>query len=57
MPRRKKQEWIPATEFKVVKLRANGPKPEQSYESWAAGKRLADIHWDKLKGDRLNKLL
>lgn len=37
MPR-KKPSWKPATEFKVVKLKPNGPKEGQSVEKWIYGK-------------------
>ena len=57
MGRRKKPDWKPATEFTVVKLPANGPKPGQSYESWAAGKRLSDVKWEKVKAANISKLL
>jgi len=57
MARRKKPEWKPATEFTVVRLPTNGPKEGQSYESWAAGKRLSDAKWEKIKGDNISKLL
>jgi hypothetical protein len=56
MGRRKKPDWKPAAEFTVVKLPANGPKPGQSYESWAAGKRLSDAKWEKVKAANINKL-
>lgn len=57
MTRRKKQDWKPATEFTVTKLQSNGPKSGQSYQSWAAGKELADRKWDKLRTKNLDKLL
>jgi len=57
MARRKKQDWKPATEFTVTKLQSNGPKSGQSYQSWAAGKELADKKWDSLRTKNLDKLL
>jgi hypothetical protein len=57
MARRKKPDWNPAPEFTVVRLPTNGPKEGQSYESWAAGKRLSDAKWEKIKGNNINKLL
>lgn len=41
MARRKRPDWKPATTFKVVKLRPNGPKPGQSVDSWLHGKQRA----------------
>ena len=38
MPRKKKQDWKPATEYKVTKLPRNGPKLGQSVSSWEKGK-------------------
>ena len=38
MSRKKKQDWKPATEYKVTKLPRNGPKPGQSVSSWEKGK-------------------
>lgn len=52
----KKPTWKPATEFTVVKLKRNGPKPGQSYESWAAGKRRADKEWDEVRTQNIEKL-
>ena len=37
MPR-KKPSWKPATEFKVTRLKPNGPKDGQSVEKWMYGK-------------------
>ena len=38
MARRKKPDWKPATEFKVVKLKPNGPKPGQTVDQFIYGK-------------------
>jgi len=38
MKRRKTPTWKPATEFKVTRLPANGPKSGQSIDSWIYGK-------------------
>lgn len=38
MSRRKKPSWTPASEFKVIKLKPNGPKPGQSTAGWLYGK-------------------
>ena len=56
MARRKKQDWKPATEFTVTRLQRNGPKPGQSYESWAAGKRKADKEWDDMRVKNIDRL-
>lgn len=40
MPR-KKQSWTAATEFKVTKLKPNGPKDGQSVDAWMYGKTKA----------------
>jgi hypothetical protein len=37
MPK-KKPTWKPAAEFKVTKLKPNGPKEGQSVEAWVYGK-------------------
>ena len=42
MPRRKRPTWKPATEFKVTKLKPNGPKPGQSTDSFIYGKDKAN---------------
>ena len=42
MPRKKKQDWKPATSFTVKKLKPNGPKKGQSTESWMKGKQLEE---------------
>lgn len=39
--RRKQQTWKPATEFKVTRLAANGPKQGQSIDAWIYGKEKA----------------
>jgi len=38
MTRRKKPNWTPATNFTVVKLKPNGPKPGQSVDAFIYGK-------------------
>jgi hypothetical protein len=38
MARRKKPGWKPAVEFKVIKLKPNGPKPGQSVDAFIYGK-------------------
>jgi hypothetical protein len=38
MARRKQPSWKPAIEFKVVKLKPNGPKPGQSVDQFIYGK-------------------
>ena len=38
MPRKKKPTWQPATEFKVTKLKSNGPKAGQSLDAYLYGK-------------------
>lgn len=40
--KRSKQSWVPATEYKVTKLPARGPKPGQSVESYMRGKDMQD---------------
>lgn len=57
MPRKKRPTWTPATTFTVIKLRPNGPKQGQSYQSWSAGKDNADKKWDRLRTENLHKLL
>ena len=57
MPKRKKQDWTPAKEFKTTKLPRSGPKSGQSVSSWEAGKRLADGRWDKKRDLNIDKLL
>jgi hypothetical protein len=36
--RKKKPTWTAATEFKVTKLKPNGPKDGQSVDAWMHGK-------------------
>jgi len=36
--RRKKPSWTPAREFKLTKLKPNGPKSGQSVDAWLYGK-------------------
>jgi len=57
MSPRKKQDWTPATEFKVTKLRRNGPKKGQSYEAWARGKQKNDQEWEQIRDKNLRKLI
>ena len=38
MSRRKKPSWTPAIDFKVTKLKPNGPKPGKSVDAWLYGK-------------------
>lgn len=38
MGRSKKPAWTPATEFTVVKLKPNGPKPGQTVSQFLYGK-------------------
>jgi hypothetical protein len=38
MARPKRPAWTPATEFKVTKLKPNGPKPGQSVDAFIYGK-------------------
>lgn len=40
--RHKKPSWTPATAFKVVRLKPNGPKPGQSVDAWLYGKTKGD---------------
>lgn len=51
MPRRqpKKPDWTPATKFKVIKLRANGPKPGQATSAWLYGKQREEAEFQKRK--------
>ncbi len=57
MSPRKKQDWTPATEFKITKLRRNGPKKGQSYEAWARGKQKNDQEWEEIRDKNLRKLI
>ena len=43
---RRKPTWQPATEFKVTKLKRNGPKGDQTAAQWMQG---------KVKNDRFRK--
>ena len=54
---RKKQQptWTPATEFKVTKLKANGPKPGQSLRGWLYGKDKEQQDFDVLKARKLQR--
>ena len=54
---KRKQDWTPAKEFKTTKLAPNGPKPGQSYASWAAGKDQSDKHWDRQRSKNIHKLV
>jgi|TARA_R110001599_G_scaffold259255_1_gene459823 hypothetical protein len=55
--KRKKASFIPATSFRVTKLKPNGPKDGQSTEAWERGKAKADNKWDKTREKNFNKLL
>jgi hypothetical protein len=55
MPQNKKAEWSPATEFKVVRLRPNGPKPGQSLRGWLYGKQMEQRDFDALKARKLQR--
>jgi hypothetical protein len=55
--KRKNPNFIPATSFRVTKLKPNGPKDGQSTESWERGKAKGDEKWDKTREKNFNKLL
>lgn len=38
MPKKQKPSWTPATQFKVTKLKRNGPKKGQTLDSFLYGK-------------------
>lgn len=57
MPRRKKPSFTPATEFKVTRLKRNGPKEGQSYDSWAKGKERSDNEWNGQREKNFNRLI
>lgn len=47
--RKQQQDWVPATEFKVTRLRPNGPKPGQSTRAWLYGKEKEQQEFDAKK--------
>lgn len=56
MARRKdQQDWTPATEFRVTRLRPNGPKPGQSMRAWLYGKEREQADFDRLKARKLQR--
>tara|TARA_R110002012_G_C11275126_1_gene569950 strand:- start:103 stop:276 length:174 start_codon:yes stop_codon:yes gene_type:complete len=55
--KRKKASFIPATSFRVTKLKPNGPKDGQSTEAWERGKVKSDRRWDETREKNFNKLL
>ena len=54
-PRQQKWDGPEPTEWKVIKLPANGPKKGQSVRSWEAGKRMGDADWEKKRNKAINE--
>lgn len=52
---KRKQTWTEATTFRVVKLKANGPKVGQSTEAWQRGKDREQERFDQLKERKLQR--
>jgi len=50
---KKRQSWTPATEFRVQKLKRNGPKPGQNVSDWMKGKQKEQDRYDR-KRDTMN---
>lgn len=55
MVKPRKQDWKPATEFRVVRLKANGPKRGQSTSAWLYGKEREQKEFDALKARKLER--
>ena len=51
----RKQDWTPATEFRVVRLKANGPKAGQSVQAWQRGKDKEQVRFDAAKARKLQR--
>jgi hypothetical protein len=52
---KRKQDWVPATTFTTVKLKANGPKAGQSVEDWQRGKDKEQDRFDAAKARKLQR--
>lgn len=52
---KRKQDWVPATTFKTIKLKANGPKAGQSVEAWQRGKDREQERFDAAKDRKLQR--
>lgn len=50
---KRKQTWVPATTFRTIKLKPNGPKQGQSTEAWQRGKDREQQRFDDLKDQKL----
>jgi hypothetical protein len=53
--RQRQPDWKPATTFKVVRLKPNGPKPGQSMDQWLYGKEREQQEFDRLKDQKIDK--
>lgn len=52
---KKRQQWVAATTFRTIKLKANGPKPGQSTEAWQRGKDREQERFDEIKQRKLQR--
>lgn len=53
--RNRQPDWTPAPEFKVVRLKPNGPKANQSTDAWLYGKEREQQDFDRLKDRKIQR--